>query len=287
MTVDGDVRDLTFLNQDTILLSGAAALRVVDVPSRRVETYPGSQNKISAFAFGTTMSLAFSADESGEVRAWQRKEADGKAEWISKVVKGLKAGSGAKLAYRSGQNKLYVIDGYRTQIATQRGSSWELDTTASNAEQPDHRSLCAEQFPPSVRYFEDASSSDASLYAYTTESNDIIVENRSFNVCKSPWRLVGHTHNIYSLAFSSDDRALLSAGAVTSADDRKGIILWDLGQSNPLSKTLESNGVEGSISRNPGLALSFNGSSWVYVNSRGAILWNGETVRAPDPLSGS
>ena len=42
-----------------------------------------------------------------------------------------------------------------------------------------------------------------------------------------------------------------------------------------------------SIGRNPGLALSFDGSSWVYADGRGAILWNGETVRAPDPLSGS
>ena len=105
VTVDGYVRDMTFFDQDTILLSGAATLRVVDIPSGRVQTYPGSENKISAFAFGTTMRLAFSADESGEVRAWQRKEADGRAKWISDVVKGLKAGNGAKLEYRSGRER--------------------------------------------------------------------------------------------------------------------------------------------------------------------------------------
>jgi len=287
VTVDGDVRHLTFSDRKTILLSGSTSLRVLDIPSRVVRNYSGSANKISAFASGTTNRLAFSTDESGEVRIWQRQGAAGNVVWTSDVVKGLKTGSGSKLEYRSDQNSLYIRDSQREQIARQRKNSWELDQTASSAEQSEHQFLCAEQFPPSVRYFEDAVSPDALLYAYTTEANDIIVENRSFNGCQSPSRLIGHTHNIYSLTFSSDDRALLSAGAVTSADDRKGFILWDLSQSNPLSKMLASTGVQGAVGRFPGLALSFDGSSWVYANSRGAILWNGEAVRAPDLLSGS
>ncbi|HYI96132.1 MAG TPA: hypothetical protein VEX68_21490 [Bryobacteraceae bacterium] len=83
----GDVRDLSFLDADTIVLSGTQTLQVIDLRSGMVHQIAGHAKAIAAVAAFPEAGVVLSGDGAGEVRAWSRRDKAEASSFTSRVIR--------------------------------------------------------------------------------------------------------------------------------------------------------------------------------------------------------
>ncbi len=281
-TLDGIARGMTFVDRDTLAFAGMRDLRVLS--AGRLQAYQGHAQTIEHVAASPDGRRIVSVDGIGEVRLWTRVQDN--ATWSSSILR--------QATHKYSRAIAWLDDG---QIAIEDASENGFDIIRLDGSRVTESHLagelirvlerdCMKAFPPSVRYFTHAWTMKHSRAAYTTEENNIIIEDLSQYGCQSPLQLVGHTHNVLVLAFDDAGRWLASAGAVENADDVHGVILWDLAQVHPLARPLEGIASQ-NIGYNPKLSLSWSGSSWAFANSRGDLIWEGLPLALPPDIEPS
>jgi WD40 repeat protein len=281
--VEGDGRTIAFLDRDTLAIGGSRDLRILDVKEGAVSVYPGHGVRISSVASAPEKGLFFSADEAGEVDVWTRTSGNrGLWSWkqlrtaTSRPVKKLFWQGSGELEieeYGSSENSLEVIHVGSEGFSSARFSSRATDQL---------RSRCQDAHPAGTRWKSTAGTSDGLWFAYTTEANEIVVEDRKSGACLQP--LFGLTLNVLDMAFRDDGLAVASAGAVANADDTHGVIVWDLAQVHPLAQRLTPvNSRHAGIDSK--LSVSRDGSSWACGNCGENIRWDGLPVILPSEFA--
>jgi WD40 repeat protein len=280
--VKGDGRSLSFADRNTLAIGGSKDLRVLDIESGAVSLYSGHSASISALASRPSDGQLFSGDGTGEVRAWLR-AADDDDRWTSRVLRKATSRAATRLIYQKDNNSLQIEEYGQAgaMIKLQEGAGFASSQPQTTTEPLD--ADCLKQHPPGTRYRSTANSTDGQTFAYTTEANEIVVADRRTGQCRSV--LFGHTHNILDMAYSQDGIGIASAGAIADADDKHGVILWDLAQIHPLAKLLRP--IDTRASFDAELSLSNDGSSWACAKCGGTLVWDGKEVSLPNQFSPS
>jgi WD40 repeat protein len=278
--VSGDGRSIAFLASETIAIGGSRDLRILDSNQTRLQTFNGHRATISTVASAPRRQLIFTSDSTGEVRVWRR--AGPMQVWSSQVLRHSTSRISTNLTWREGSGlriddvgssgkpyEVFSIDGQGSPSAFPISPGEERFAASP---------FCAAKFPAAIRSITNGTGGSGRVFAYNTESNEIIVDDQ-----RSCVPLFGHTHN-FVLAFRPDGNSLVSVGAVANGDGIHGAILWDLNQIHPLAQLLRAS--KRRYARDAELALSHDGSSWACVNCDDTVVWDGREVILPDPPDG-
>ena len=280
--VDGDGRSLSFADRNTLAIGGSKDLRLLNIESGAVSRYSGHSANISALASRPSDGQLFSGDGTGEVRVWLR-GGDDDHRWMSRVLRNATSRAATRLVYQKDCNCLQIeAYGQAGEIVKLQEGTGSTPTDLQTMTEPLDAD-CLKQHPPGTRYRSTANSTDGQTFAYTTEANEIVVVDHGTGQCRSV--LFGHTHNILDMAYSRDGIGIASAGAIADADDKHGIILWDLAQIHPLAKLLEP--IDTGASFDAKLSLSNDGSSWACAKCGETLVWDGKEVSLPNQFSSS
>jgi WD40 repeat protein len=271
--LSGDARSIAFIDSGTIAIGGSRDIRILDSHQRRVRAYAGHHATISTVASAPGRQLLFTADSTGEVRLWRR--AGPMRAWSSQILRDRTSRIYTNLTWQEGAGLLVDDVGGtgnpRTSIPIDDqgpGSAWP------RVEQRAASDWCISKYPPAIRSITSGADADGGVFAYDTESNEIIVDDR-----KSCVPLYGHTHN-FMLSLRPDGSNLVSVGAVANGDGIHGAILWDLKQTHPLAHSLRA--WSRLYPRDARLFSSRDGSSWACLNCDDQVVWDGRELPFSD-----
>jgi WD40 repeat protein len=274
--VSGDGRSFAFVDRGHIGISGSNDLRILSIATRQINAYHGHAAMITNVESGPEAQL-FSADAAGEIRVWSRSAVGGALVINSTSLKRTKSGLIAGLLYSTNTGILHVIGSGDTVDNIVFKQNLDDDHSTVTSVPAIVESDCRDEHPPSTRYRAVAFASDGAAFAYSTESNDIIVVDGKTSGCEAI--LPGHTHNILAMAFSANSRELASAGAIANADDTHGVIVWNLDQLHPLAKRLTP--ASAVFRFDSKIALSGDGTSWACTYCGSPLVWDGVQVHLP------
>ena len=279
----GEVRTLAFVNPRFLALGGAPALRVLDVQTGRLAEFVAAENKTRNTIYGlqyadfTGHDVLLAVHAVNLIRIWRHPHgASPDSSWIPgdlltlpSMIRGID--------YNSTSHVMEVYDEKGNAYAVGRASNHDVirKMGKQTSDTPVSRDTPCPQYLITSRTDsrEVSHSPDGRIRAYLTEENDVIVEQGEHAPCT-----VLHGNTGYArIAVSANGQRIAASGPYLSY--AVGLILWDLRQLHPLARVIrpEPRQSQARISK---LALSYDGSSWVFVLPEGGVLWNGRSIES-------
>lgn len=278
----GEVRTIAFLNSGFAALDGTAALRVMDVQTGRLREFNAGKDPLANIATLPGGDALLTVEAANRIRIWNhRYGASPESSWesgspftvptsILDIEYNRRLGAAEVLGYDGGEYLVHLAYDPLARAFTNSGIPTAFGRVSSDTQCP--------QYPVVTRtnWRVTSHSLDGSLRAHLTEDNNVIVEENGAVQCTV---LHGNTHNA-QIAVSANGQRIATLGAYLSSDTVHGLILWDRGQLHPLAKVIWPEAGLPSVGFSK-VALSYDGSSWVFVRPDGVTIWNGRSIDAP------